>query len=73
MKAPPGEDRPQDTFQLRFHSLVDMKRAFAFPCDAAGRVDMDALGECDRINYLYARTLVGREVAAPKVRICPAS
>jgi hypothetical protein len=63
----------RSSFQLRFHSLFDAERAYTFPCDHSGHVDMDALGEFDRINYLYARALVGRVVAAPKVQICPAS
>jgi hypothetical protein len=61
-----GEDRR--TFELRFQSLVDRGRAYAFPCDAIGNVDMDILGERARNNYLYARALVGREVARPKVQ-----
>ena len=55
-------------FELRFQSLFDAGRAYAFPCDAAGHVDMDALGERTRNSYLYARTLVGREFSMPLVR-----
>jgi hypothetical protein len=33
----------------------------------SGRVDIDALAEKARLNYLYVRTVVGREVAAPLV------
>jgi hypothetical protein len=54
-------------FQLRFQSLFDAGRGYAFPCDAAGQVDLDALGDRVRISYLYARTVVGREFAAPFV------
>jgi hypothetical protein len=60
-------------FQLRFESLFDPGRAYAFPCDAAGNVDMDSLGELARHNYLYARAVVGREVSVPKVRTCAVS
>jgi hypothetical protein len=56
-----------DTYELRFRSLFHEGRGLAFPCDAAGRVDIDALGERARLNYLAARTLIGRDFAAPAV------
>lgn len=56
-----------DHFQLRFQSLFDPGRGFAFPCDEEGHVDMDALSERARNNYLYARAMIGREVATPAV------
>ena len=55
-------------YELRFQSLFDEGRAFAFPCDAAGHVDMDALSDRARANYLYARAVIGMEVAMPAVR-----
>jgi len=55
-------------YELRFRSLFNEGRAFAFPCDAAGRVDMDALTERARHNYFYVRTVIGREFATPDVR-----
>jgi hypothetical protein len=54
-------------YELRFQSLFHEGRGYSFPCDAAGRVDIDALGEKARRNYLYARTVIGREVATPLV------
>lgn len=66
-------DRDERAFELRFQALFDTGRAYAFPCDAIGHVDMDALGECTRNNYLYARAVVGREVSRPKVQACTAS
>jgi hypothetical protein len=54
-------------FQLRFQSLFDPGRGYAFPCDAQGHVDLDCLSERARNNYLYARAMVGREVATPAV------
>jgi hypothetical protein len=54
-------------FELRFQSLVDAGRAYAFPCDAAGHVDLDSLSDRARHNYLYARTVVGREFSHPAV------
>jgi hypothetical protein len=55
------------SYQLRFQSLFQEGRAYAFPCDSCGRVDMDALSDRARNNYLYARTVVGREFAMPAV------
>lgn len=54
-------------YELRFQSLFHEGRALTFPCDAAGRVQMDALSERARENYLYARAVVGREYAVPAV------
>ena len=54
-------------YQLRFQSLFQQGRGYAFPCDATGRVDMDLLSDQARNNYFYARTVIGREFAAPAV------
>jgi hypothetical protein len=54
-------------FLLRFNPLVDGGRGCAFPCNAAGRVDLDTLDERARIDYLYARAVVGREFSVPTV------
>jgi hypothetical protein len=55
-------------YELCFRSLFNNGRGYAFPCDAAGRVDIDALSSRARQNYLYARTVVGRELLAPAVQ-----
>jgi hypothetical protein len=54
-------------FQLRFQSLFDPGRGFAFPCDEHGQVDMDQMSDAARNNYLYARAMIGREVGTPAV------
>jgi hypothetical protein len=54
-------------FELRFQSLFQEGRALAFPCDARGAVDLDALSARSRINYLYARATIGRDYALPRV------
>lgn len=56
-----------DGYELRYSSLLDQGRVFAFPCDAAGHVDIDALDMRTRLNYFYARTVIGREFARPTV------
>ena len=60
-------------FELRFQSLFDAGRGFAFPCDAEGHVDMDTLGERALHSYLYARTVIGREFCSPRVQPCLAA
>jgi hypothetical protein len=74
IKEPTMNTRPTPlqanaAYELRFQSLFDEGRAFAFPCDAAGHVDLDALSERARHNYLYARAVIGREVGVPAVRL----
>ena len=54
-------------FQLCYRSLFDSGRGFAFPCDPHGHVDMDRLSERARLNYLFARAMVGRELDVPAV------
>jgi len=55
-------------FELRFQSLFDSGRGYAFPCDPDGHVDLDLLSDRARNNYFYARAIVGRELAIPAVR-----
>jgi hypothetical protein len=55
-------------YELRFRSLFNEGRGLAFPCDRDGRVVLDALSERARLNYFYARHLIGREYAVPAVQ-----
>jgi hypothetical protein len=55
-------------FEIRFQSLFNPGRALAFPCDPEGHVDLDAVSERARDNYLFARAMIGREYAWPEVR-----
>jgi hypothetical protein len=59
-------------FQLCFRSLFQSGRGFAFPCDPQGRVNMDSLSDRARNNYLYARAMVGRDLAVPAVELVAA-
>jgi len=65
------ESSPAAAFRLCFRSLFD-GRGFAFPCDAQGNVDLDGLSDEARNNYLYARAMVGRELALPAVEAAAA-
>jgi hypothetical protein len=67
-----SDDRSAGGFELRFDDLHVAGRGFAFPCDAQGRVDLDALSDQARENYLYARALVGRATAMPVVKLVEA-
>ena len=55
-------------YELRFQSLFTEGRAYSFPCDEEGHVDIDALGRIERLNYFYARTVIGREFSLPAVQ-----
>lgn len=56
-------------FELCFRSLFNPGRGLAFPCDAAGHVDLNALSERARHNYFDAHALMGRDYAAPVLRV----
>jgi hypothetical protein len=58
---------PTERFELRFQSLFDEGRGLAFDCDAQGEVDLDRMSERARNNYFYARTVIGREYAMPRI------
>ncbi|HEY2929001.1 hypothetical protein [Piscinibacter sp.] len=55
-------------YELRFCSLFDEGRGYSFPCDEAGHVDIDSLSSRARLNYFYARTVIGREFSMPAVQ-----
>jgi hypothetical protein len=57
-------------YELRFQSLFHEGRGYAFPCDASGRVNLDALSDRARSNYIFARAVIGRDVATPRVQLC---
>ena len=63
---------PSPAHELRFPSLFVPGRALCFPCDEAGRAELDALSEPARRNYLFARAVIGREYATPQVVPRPA-
>ena len=57
----------ESAFEVRFTSLFKEGRAMVFPCDASGRVELDALPSRARDNYLFARAMIGKEYSVPKV------
>ena len=65
-----GDD--ERNFLLRFQTLSGVGRAYAFPCDAIGQVDIDALSDRARNHYLYARAMIGFEFREPVVQPCAA-
>lgn len=60
-----AESQPGAAYELRFTSVLHLGRGYTFPCDSNGRVDIDALDNAARLTYLYARTMVGRELSDP--------
>ncbi|HEX6705210.1 MAG TPA: hypothetical protein VF169_10650 [Albitalea sp.] len=58
----------QQRFELRFCALYKEGRAYAFPCDSHGHVELDALSEKARCNYLFVRAAVGWEYSLPIVQ-----
>jgi hypothetical protein len=58
------------SLELRFVHRGDDRKSLAFPCDAAGRVDLDTLDERGRNQYLFARALMGRDYAFPVMASC---
>jgi hypothetical protein len=64
----PGQESVRAVqFELHFQSLSREGRGLVFPCDAGGRVDMDALSDEARKSYLYARAVIGCEFSRPIV------
>jgi hypothetical protein len=63
----PGQDV---RLELRFESLFQQGRGFSFPCNPEGQVDLDALSERARANYLRAHAAIGREFSHPVVEVC---
>lgn len=55
-------------YELHFEALDDPARAWAFPCDARGQVDMDRLEDRPRHHYLFARAVIGKVFRSPAVR-----
>ena len=57
--------------EIRYQSLF-RGPSLCFPCDERGAVELDALSDRARENYLYARAVVGLEYAYPSVSQRPA-
>lgn len=52
---------------LRFRSITQDGHGFSFPCDAEGHVDLDHLSPRALENYLFVRTMIGRDFFCPDV------
>lgn len=59
--------RRAERFELRFQPLDPGRSAWTFPCDEHGHVDLDGLSDRARNDYFFARALMGRDVALPRV------
>lgn len=54
-------------YELCFQSLRDRREVLRFPCDEAGRADMDAMDRATLNNYLYARALLGLDFSMASI------
>jgi hypothetical protein len=59
--------RAVSTHYLLFGGLFPTVRSLSFPCDPGGHVEMDEMSERARDNYLFARTVIGRDYQVPVV------
>jgi hypothetical protein len=57
------------THRLYYASIPDPQHAEAFPCDSAGKVDLDRLGRRRLQQYLFVRAMVGRGFSPPVIQI----
>ena len=57
------------SYTLRFQHLHDQGRAYCFPCDEKGVVELNKLSERARANYFFAHRSVGRDVAVPTIEV----
>lgn len=62
-----GADTLQARYALCFQSRCPPGRMLQFPCDERGQVELDRLSEPDLREYLYARVVMGHELAMPRV------
>lgn len=67
MNVQPTARAAATAYELRYPSLLQQDRVLAFPCDAEGHVDIDGLDSRTRLDYFYARTVIGREFGRPVV------
>lgn len=59
--------RPAALWALQFPSLRADAGAYVFPCDERGNVPLDDLGRPALLDYFFARRMVGRTLARPRV------
>ena len=63
-----SSERAGAAYEVCFRSLLHEGRELCFQCDEKGQVCIDELSDCARHNYLFVRTLIGRDFARPQVR-----
>jgi len=56
-------------YTLFFRSILLAGRGYAFPCNAEGRVELQAMSTRLRQNYLYAKARVGLELLSPVIEV----
>jgi hypothetical protein len=56
-----------EQYLLTYTPIAIPQQPLVFPCDARGRVDLNALNRRELNDYLFARASVGIAFAAPQV------
>lgn len=59
--------------ELHFLPRSAKGRSLAFPCNAAGHVEINDLSEHERIDYFFARALRGRDFSCAIIAGAPAA
>jgi hypothetical protein len=57
-------------YEIHYDPIDLHGKPLIFPCDAEGHVPLDELSDTARIEYLYARAVVGVEYDRPAVLPC---
>ena len=55
----PLQPMPAIRHLLHFEAIAAGCRGYVFPCDASGQVEIDRLSDRERVDFLFARHLVG--------------
>ena len=71
MRYPSASQAGQANHRLLFRSISPCGSDCSFPCDAAGHVDLDTLGDRALEDFLYARAVIGGEYCRPRVEPLP--
>jgi len=57
-------------YEIHYDPIDIRGKPLVFPCDSEGHVPLDDLSETARVEYLYARAVVGIEYDRPAVLPC---
>ena len=67
MYRSPLQPVPATHHTLRFEAIAAGCRGYVFPCNPSGQVEIDCLSDRERVDFLFARHLVGLRFQRPLV------